>query len=107
MKGLASAFGNMLNEYKSTVHINKRDVIAALRSAAERSSIKDSTVESEINAKSDAQDEGDRQKIFRLAAIGVKEGIAEGIIKIFRQDITNPIIRTTDNRNFKAVYRRC
>ena len=29
MKGLASAFGNMLNDYKLTVHIKKRDVLAA------------------------------------------------------------------------------
>ena len=30
MKGLLSDVSNMLNDYKSTVHIKKRDVIAAL-----------------------------------------------------------------------------
>ena len=48
MKGLASAVGNALNDYKLMVHINKRDVLAASREAAERASIKDRTVEPDI-----------------------------------------------------------
>ena len=39
MKGLASAVGNALNDYKLTVHIKKRDVIAASRAASEQASI--------------------------------------------------------------------
>ena len=35
--------------------------------------------------------------------MGVKEGIAEGITKIVGRDITNPILWTTDNINFKLV----
>ena len=57
MKGLTSAVGNALNTYKSTAHIKKRVVLAASREAAERASIKDSTVEPEINTNIDAQDE--------------------------------------------------
>ena len=34
MEGLTSAGRNALNDYKSTVHIKKRDVLAALRAAA-------------------------------------------------------------------------
>ena len=78
MKVLAGDVRNALKDYKSTVHINKRDVCAALRSAAKRASTDDITVEPEIDNNSDAQDEADRQNVFRLAAIGVKEGIVEG-----------------------------
>ena len=103
IKGLTSDVGNALNDYKLTVHIKKRDVIAASREAAERASTDDSTVKQEINNNSDAQDEADWQNVFRLASVGFKEGIAEGITKIVRRDITNPILRTTDNSNFKSV----
>ena len=92
MKGLASSVGNALNNYKSTVHIKKRYVLAVSRAAAERASIEDSTVEPEINTNSDAQDEADHQYVFRPAAIGVKEGISEGITKIVGRNITNPIL---------------
>ena len=103
MKGLSSAVGNALKDYKSTAHIKKRDVLAASRAAAERASIEDSTAEPEINTNSDTQDKADRQNVFRLAEIGVKEGITEGITKIVGRDTTNPILRTTDNSNFKSV----
>ena len=53
-------------------------MIAASRAAAKRASTDDITVEPEIDNNSDAQDEADRQNIFRLAVIGVKEGIVEG-----------------------------
>ena len=41
---------------------------------------------------------------FHLAAIGVNEGIAEGITNIVGRYITNPILQKTDNRDFKSVY---
>ena len=104
MKGLASAVRNALNNYKSTNHIKKRYVLEASRASDERDSIEESTVKPEINTNSDAQDETDRQNVFRLAAIRVKYGIAEGITKIVGRDITNPILRTTDNNDFKSVY---
>ena len=103
MKRLVSDVGNMLNEYKSTIHIKKRDVLAASRAAAERAITDGSTVEPEIANNSDAQDEAGWQNVFRLAAIGVKDGIAEGITKIVGREIKNPILRMTENRNFKSV----
>ena len=103
MKVLASAVVNALNNYKSTVHIKKRGVLAESKSATERASIEDSTVKPEINTNSDVQDEADPHNVFHLAAIGVKEGIAEGITKIVGRDITNPILWTTDNSDFKSV----
>ena len=103
MKGLAGNVGNALKDYKSTVHINKRDVRAALRSAAKRASTDNSTVKPDIANNSDAQEKANCQNVFRLAEIGVKEGIAERITRIFGRDITNPIIWTTDNSDFKSV----
>ena len=92
MKGIASDVSNALNDYKSTVHIKKRDVLAEPRAANERASTDNSTVEPEILNNSDAQDEADWQNVFLLAEIGFKEEIAEGITKIVGRDITNPII---------------
>ena len=104
MKGLASAFSNALNDFKLTVHIKKRNVLAALIAAAKRASTNDSTVKPDIANNSSTQDKADRENLFRLMAISVKEGIMEGVTKIVGRDITNPILRTTDNINFKSVY---
>ena len=93
----------MLNQYKSTIHIKKRDVLAASRAAADRASTDNITVKPDITNNINAQDEADRQKFFRLAAIGINEGITEGITKIVGKDITNPILRTTENSDFKSV----
>ena len=75
MKGLASDINNVLNKYKSTIHIKKRDVLAASRAAADRASTDDSTIDPEITDNIDAQDESDQQNVFCLDSIGVKEGI--------------------------------
>ena len=104
MKGLASDKSNALNEYKSAINIKNRYVLAASKVAADIISTDVSTVEPEITTNSNAQEESDRQNFFRLEAIGVKEGIAEGITKIVGKDITNPILITTDDINFKSVY---
>ena len=44
MKGIASNVKNALNKYKSTIHIKKRDVLAASREATERDRTDDITV---------------------------------------------------------------
>ena len=67
MKRLVSDVGNMLDEYKSTIHIKKRDVLAASRAAAKCASTYNSTVEPEITNNSDSQDKTDQQNIFRFA----------------------------------------
>ena len=103
IKELAIDVNNALNEYKSTIHIKKRDVLVVSRAAAKHASTNDSTVEPEISNNSNSQDEANIQNVFSLAAIGVKEGIAEGITKIVGRDITNLIQPTTDNRKFKSV----
>ena len=103
MKGLASDICNALNEYKLTIDIKKRDLLATSRAAVNLVSTDESTVEPEITKNSDAQNEADIQNVFRFAETGVKEGIAEGITKIVRKDITSPILQTTDDSNFKSV----
>ena len=45
MKGLAIAVRNKLNDYKSTVHIKKQDVLAVSIAASEQTIIDDSTIE--------------------------------------------------------------
>ena len=103
MKGLVSDVSNALNNYQLTVHIKKRYVLAASRATAKRASTDNSIVEPDIANSSNTQEEADRKNVFRLASIDVKEGIVEGITKIVRRDITNPILQTTDNSNFKSV----
>jgi hypothetical protein len=103
MKGLASDSTNTLNNYKATISIKKKEVLAASKAAAALLSTTTNVVAPEIENNSDAQDETDRQNMFRLAAIGVKEGIAKGITKIVGKDITNSILRTTDGSDFKSV----
>ena len=44
MKGIVSDVSNAINKYKLTIHIKKRDMLPALRAAAERASTDDSTV---------------------------------------------------------------
>ena len=78
-------------------------MLAASRVASERASTENSIVDPKIANNSDAQDEDDWQNAFRLAAISINEGIAEGITKIVGREIKNLIIRTTDNSNFKSV----
>ena len=75
-------------------------MLTASRAATDLVSTNTSTVDPEIAINSNAQDEADRQNVFRLTAIGVKEEIAEGITKIVRKDTTNPILRTTENSDF-------
>ena len=41
----ADGMKGLVNAYKSTIHIKKRDVLSASRAAAEQASIEDSTVE--------------------------------------------------------------
>jgi ElaB/YqjD/DUF883 family membrane-anchored ribosome-binding protein len=104
MKGLLSTATNTLTEYKATISIKRKDVLKDSKDAAPRLSSSSGTmVQPEIATNSNAQEEADRQNTYRLAAIGVKEGVAAGITKIVGKDITNPILRTTDGISFKSV----
>ena len=54
----------------------------ASRATAKRASTDNINVEPEIDNNNGAQDKANIQNVFRFTAIGVKEGIAEGITKI-------------------------
>ena len=73
LRRLARDIRNALNEYKSTININKRDVLASSIAAANLVSTDDSTVDPEITNNSNAQDKADRKKVLRLASIGVRK----------------------------------
>ena len=104
MKGLLNTAKNTLTEYKAHISIKRKDVLKDSKDAAERlSSSSGMTVQPEIATNSDTQEEADRQNTYRLAAIGVKEGVAVGITNIVGKDITNPILQTADGISFKAV----
>ena len=60
MKVIASNNSNAINEYKSTINIKKRDVLASSRAAADIFSTNDSTVNLEIINNSNYQDKSDR-----------------------------------------------
>ena len=72
MKGLASSTPNTLTKYRANINIKKKDVIAQSAAAAADASTSTNTVAPEITA-DNAQEEADRQNVFRLAAIGVKK----------------------------------
>jgi hypothetical protein len=104
MKGLLSTANNTLTEYKANISIKRKDVLKDSKDAADHLSNSSGTpVQPEITMNSGAQEEADRQNTYRLAAIGVKEGVAASITKIVGKDITNPILRTSDGISFKSV----
>ena len=104
MKGLLSTTKNTLTEYTATISIKHKDILRDSKDAADRLTINSgTTVQPEIAMNSNAQEEADRQNTYRLAAIGVKEEVAEGITKIVGKDITNPILRMSDGISFKSV----
>jgi len=104
MKGLLSTAKNTLTEYKATISIKRKDILKDSKDATDLlSNSSGTTVQPEIATNSNTQDEVDRQNTYRMAAIGVKEGVAVGITKIVGTDITNPILRTSDGISFKSV----
>ena len=102
MKGLLSTGKNTLTDYKAHISIKRKDVLKDSKDAADRLS-NSTTVLPEIATNSNVQEEADRINTYRLAAIGVKEGVAAGITKIIGKDITNPILRMADGISFKSV----
>ena len=104
MKGLISTAKNTLSEFNATISIKRKDVLKDSKDATDcLSNSSGTTVQPEIATNSDAQEVADRQNIYRLAVIGVKEGVAAGITKIIGKDITILILRTTHGISFKSV----
>jgi len=100
MKGLTSEEPNELTGFKANVAITKADVKKASLEAA---ALVSSTTAAEITTNEDAQEEANRQNVFRLASIGVKEGMAREITARVGVSITNPILRHPDGVRMKKV----
>lgn len=103
MTGLASEATNTLTSYKANISITKRDVLREAKATAAAASTIDNKVDPEYTTNTEGQDEADRRNNFRLAAIGVKEGVAAGITKLVGEAITNPVLRAADGINMKTV----
>ena len=103
MKGLLAKAPNDLNAILSTKLVSRSSVLKESKATAARESTSTNTVAPEITSNNDAQDEADRINMFRLAAIGAKEGAAAGISKVVGTDITDATLRTTDGQDFKTV----
>ena len=103
MKGFLSNTPNDLNAILSTKLVSRSSVLKDSKKAAVAASTDTHTVPPEITTNADAQDEADRINMFRLAAIGSKEGAAAGISKVVGTDITNTTLRTNDGQDFKTV----
>ena len=102
MKGLKDETPNVLTEMKAGFAVTKAAVLKASRDKAAAASTSSITVTPEIG-KDDAREEADQQNTFRLAVIGVKEAVAEGITALVGEAITNPVLRTADSSDFCGV----
>ena len=103
MVSLGSEAPKTLTSYKSNVAIKKSDVKRQSIAEAQVSTLTGNIVAPKITTKTKAQDEAYRQNTARLAAIGVKEAIVDAITSIVGDQITNPILRTTDGSDFRTV----
>ena len=100
MKGLLSESANKLTGFKANVAITRADVKKASKDAAALVSSKEVA---EITTNEDAQEEANRQNVFRLASIGVEEGVGKEITARVGTAITNPILRHPDRIRMKKV----
>ena len=99
MRGLVNLLPNELTSFKANVAITRADV--------KRQSIADApggdATKAEITSNEDAQEEANRQNVFRLACIGAKESMAKEITARVGNSITNTILRHPDGIRMKKV----
>ena len=100
MKGLLSEAAKDLTGFKANVAITRAD---AKKASLEAAALVSSATAAEITTNEDAQEEVNRQNVFRLACIGAKEGMAKGITARVGTSITNPILRHPDGVRMKKV----
>ena len=103
MKVLLAKAANELKSILSTKLVTRSSVLKDSKATAAAASTSTTTVEPEIKSNADAQEEANRIKMFRLAAISAKEGAAAGISKVVGTDITDSTLRTNDGQDFKTV----
>ena len=99
MKGPLADANNELTNFKANVAIRAPEVKAVSIAAA--ASISARAVPHIVT--NDAQEEANRQNVFRLACVGAKEQMAKEITAKVGANITNPILRHPDGVRFKKV----
>ena len=103
MKGLLSETANKLTDFKANVAIRAAEVKAASVAAAAVISTTGFVAVPHIQTNEDAQEEANRQNVFRLACVGAKEQMAKEITAKVGANITNPVLRHADGVQFKKV----
>ena len=103
MKGLLANATNDLNAILSTKLVSCSSVLKDSKVTATEAFTSTNMVAPEITTNTDAQVEADMISMFRLAAIGAKEGAAAGISKVLGTDITDTTCCTTDGQDFTMV----
>ena len=76
MKGLLAGPTNNVKSIVSTKLVTRSSILEASKTEAATTSTYTNTTELDIKTNPDAQEEADRINMFRLAAIGAKEGAA-------------------------------
>ena len=103
MKGLLADATNGLSSILLTKLVTRYSVLKESKATPAAASISMITMEPEIKYKANTQEDANRINMFRLAAIGAKEGAAAGISKVVGTDITDATLRTTNGQDFKTV----
>ena len=104
MAGLLAATPNNINNIKSN-DIFTADIILR-ESKAEAARITQqtgATATPTITTRADAQEEADRRNQAYQAVIGVKEGVTEAIVKKVGKDVTDPILRDINGKDYKSI----
>ena len=102
MKGLKDETPNVLTKMKAGFAFTKSAVPKASMDKAAATSKLSINVAPEIG-KDDSRKEADQQNTFRLAVIGVKEAVTEGITALVGEAITNPVLWTANSSDFHGV----
>jgi hypothetical protein len=103
MKGLFTDATNELNSILSTKLVKRSSILKASKSTTTLATTPTLAVDPDVKTNTDAQEEADKINMFRMAAIGSKEGAAAGISKAVGTDITDATLRTTGRQDFKKL----
>jgi len=94
---------SLLSWIRSTDATTITSILHKARAIAEAQSAAQLPVLPTITACTDAQDEADRINMVNQAVIGAREGAMEAITKKVGSDLTNAILRTADNTNYRSI----
>ena len=103
MKDLMSNMTNTMHKIKST-HIHTcASGLKSSKKKSEAATTLSKTATLEITSRAVFREEADRQNMSTQAVLGAKEGITESITNIVGRDITDIILRISDDTDFKGI----